>query len=134
MDTPLRGIGTGDYYSNPSLFTLDENQVDTLETNHTHFLLLDDGSQGDHMMDSKMDRFYITDEPRSMFVKELNTLTQCHSVTIIIEGGLDSISVIANDLHAKRPVVIVHGSGRLANVIGDLFELTRYHAIIGYHN
>jgi len=133
MDTPLRGIGTGDYYSNSSLFTLDENQLDTLETNHTHFLLLDDGSQGDHMIDTKNDRFYITDDPRSMFVDELTTLAQCHSVTIIIEGGLDTILVIANDLHAKRPVVIIYGSGRLANIIGDLLELTRYHAIIRYH-
>ncbi len=129
-------IGTGDYYSDSSLFMLDDNQPDTLESNHTHFLLLDDGSQGAHKIEGKTHRYYIPDEPRSIFVEELITLTQCCAVTIIIEGGLDSISVIANDLHVKpkRPVVIIHGSGRLANAIGNLLELTRDQITVRYKN
>jgi hypothetical protein len=133
---PLHAIGTGNYYSDSSWSMLDENQLDTLESNHTHFLLLDDGSQGERMIDGKMDLYYINDEPRSIFVNELITLTQCCAVTIIIEGGLDSISVIVNDLKAKpkRPVVIIHGSGRLANAIGNLLEVTGNQITVGYTN
>ncbi|CAF4725067.1 unnamed protein product [Rotaria sp. Silwood1] len=40
-------------------------------------------------------------------------------------------SVIENDLLAKRPVVIIHGSGRLATAIGNLLELTRDQTTIG---
>lgn len=135
MDTPLRGIGTGEYYSHSSLFTLDENQSDTLEINHTHFILLDDGSEGEHMIKSKREPFYIDDDPRSALVDDFITSTQCYSVTIIVEGGLNSIDIIKNDLNAKppRPVVIVYGSGRLANIIGDWLELTRYQTTIGYN-
>jgi hypothetical protein len=43
-------------------------------------------------------------------------------VTIIVEGGHYSLEVIANDLDNNRPVVIIHGSGRLADVLGNLLK------------
>ena len=45
-------------------------------------------------------------------------------MTIIVEGGVNTLEVIQNDLTRKRPVVIVHGSGRLASVLGNLLERT----------
>jgi len=131
--------------------TLDENEPDTLEHNHTHFLMDDDGSEGERKVKHNAEkRFYLTDESRSKFVNEIINpletddaymrpnqpyidvsglqrvkLTKCHSVTIIIEGGLESFEIIANDLENNRPVVIIHGSGRCATVIGNLLELTK---------
>jgi hypothetical protein len=135
MNAPLMATCMPDDYDFSSWSTLDENQPDTLESNHTHFLLLDDGSQGEHKTSTTTtERFYITDEPRSIFVDELKSLTQCYTLTIIIEGGLDSLSVITNDLMAKRPVVIINGSGRLANAIGYLLELTCDQMTVGYTN
>jgi hypothetical protein len=112
--------------------SLDENEIDTFENNHTYFFMLDDGTEGDHKMGKKMGRYYLTDKPRSIFVEELKTLTGCHSVTIMIEGGLDSLDVIARDLKEKRPVVIIHGSGRCATAIGNLLEITRDQTTIEY--
>jgi hypothetical protein len=136
MSAPLMAIRTGNWYSDPSLLTLDEHQPDTLEINHTHFLLLDDGSQGDHKIGGKINRYYIHDGPRNSLVNELYKLTEkkCCAVTIIIEGGLYSIDVISNDLDAKRPVVIISGSGRLADLISKWLELKRHEVNVGYNN
>jgi hypothetical protein len=67
---------------------------------------------------------YLDDRPRSDFVRTMCSKTNCHSITIIIEGGFNTLEVIRNDLKNKRPVVIIHGSGRLANVLGTLLEVS----------
>jgi hypothetical protein len=88
--------------------------------------MIDDGSEGRRKTKNEDSHpYYLTDEPRSDLVYELIQSTKCHSVTILIEGGLDSLDVIEHDLKKKRPVVIIHGSGRCATVIGNLLELTR---------
>ena len=106
--------------------TLDENEPHTFENNHTHILMVDDGTEGEREISAdKKEPYYLTDETRSDLVHELIQSTKCHSVTILIEGGLDSLDVIESDLQEKRPVVIIHGSGRCATVLGNLLELTR---------
>ncbi|CAF1223885.1 unnamed protein product [Adineta ricciae] len=110
--------------------TIDENQPDTFETNHTHLLLLDDGSQGERRTSAGTEPFYISDTPRSDLVRQLKKLTECHAVTILVEGGLSSLDVIQHDISAQRPVVIIHGSGRLATAIGNLLELADDHTLI----
>ncbi|CAM4747246.1 unnamed protein product [Rotaria magnacalcarata] len=97
----------------PSAKTVWDNEdTKTLDKNHTHFLLLDDGRLGQ----------YLSDKPRSTFVKTACAIPGCHAVTIIVEGGANTLEVIQHDIQAKRPVVIVHGSGRLANVLGNLLK------------
>jgi transient receptor potential cation channel subfamily M protein 2 len=98
-----------------------ENETKMLDNHHTHFLLLDDG----HL------NHYLNDDPRSKFVKTTCDRTGCHAVTIIVEGGVNTLGVIQNDLHAQRPVVIVHGSGRLATVLGNLLEIAGKTGTIG---
>ncbi|CAF1278916.1 unnamed protein product [Rotaria sp. Silwood1] len=92
--------------------SLHENVEKALDKYHTHFLLLDDGRLN----------HYLNDGPRSEFVKATCGQTHCHAITIIVEGGLNTLEVIQNDLNAQRPIVIVHGSGRLATVLGNLLE------------
>ncbi len=93
-----------------------------LDKHHTHFLFSDDG---------RVDR-YLTDDPRSEFIQNTCDVKHCYAVTIIIEGGPNSLEVILNDLKMKRPVVIVHGSGRLADILGNLLENTTNSTVIGY--
>ncbi|CAF4184066.1 unnamed protein product, partial [Rotaria sp. Silwood2] len=92
--------------------TLNYDEEKTLDKNHSHFLLLDNG---------RVD-CYIDDRPRSDFVKDVCAEFQCQAITIIVEGGFNTLEVIKHDLMAKRPVIIIHGSGRLANVLGTLLE------------
>jgi len=94
----------------------------TLDKHHTHFLLFDDG---------RLDE-YLTDDPRSEFVQNTCEKENCYAVTIIVDGGLNTFEVIRNDLKKNRPVVIVHGSGRLADILGNLLENTANSTVIGY--
>lgn len=57
---------------------------------------------------------------------------KCHTVTIIIDGGDNTLEVIRNDLEKERPVVIIQGSGRLANVLGTLLETSNKNIKIKY--
>lgn len=100
---------------------LRESSTKNPDVFHTHFLLFDDGRLN----------FYINDSPRIQFVEAACKKTGCHPVTIIVEGGINTLEVIKNDLKAKRPVVIVDGSGRLANVIGKLLENATETTVIG---
>ena len=94
----------------PMALNYDEEK--TLDQSHSHFLLQDNGRVGN----------YIDDIPRADFVKNACAEFQCQTITIIVEGGFNSLEVIKNDLVAKRPVLIIQGSGRLANVLGTLLE------------
>lgn len=43
-------------------------------------------------------------------------------MTIIVDGGCFTSETIIHDLQAGRPVVIVDGSGRLANLLAMLLK------------
>ncbi len=75
------------------------------------------------MLDDGYLMHYLNDDPRSKFVKTMRDKKACHAVTIIVEGGVNTLEVIYNDLEKNRPVVIIHGSGRLASVLGNLLEI-----------
>ena len=94
---------------------LDENEPKTLDNYHTHFLLLDDDNSTPH---------FLPDTPRSDFVDAMHRKTPCFAITIIVEGGFGSLEVILNDLRAKpkRPVIIIQGSGCLADILSTLLE------------
>lgn len=102
-----------------TLFT--DNSPDVLDINHNHFLLFDEGHLG----------YYINDTPRYKFVQAACDQTNCHPVTIIVEGGPNTVDVILNDLKKSRPVVIVAGSGRLSNVLGEILENATDSTVIG---
>ncbi|CAF1528136.1 unnamed protein product [Rotaria sp. Silwood1] len=92
--------------------TLNYDEEKTLDKNHSHFLLLNNGRVNG----------YIDDCPRSDFVMSACAEFKCQAITIIVEGGFNTLEVIKHDLMAERPVIIIHGSGRLANVLGILLE------------
>ncbi|CAF1184605.1 unnamed protein product [Adineta steineri] len=81
-----------------------------LEMNHSHFLMLDDGRS----------RFYDTKDYRTRLCAHLAKLQHeidfpIPIVTIVVEGGKDTITNIYYDLRDNIPVVIIDGSGRVAD-------------------
>ncbi|CAF4330588.1 unnamed protein product, partial [Rotaria magnacalcarata] len=85
----------------------------TIERHLTYMVLFDDGKLSG----------YICDEQRRMFVQEAtNDKNKCYAVTVIVEGGKNTLEVILNDLKDSRPVVIIDGSGRIADVLSDLLK------------
>ena len=93
---------------------LNDEEQETLDKHHSHLLLMDNGEVGQ----------YDTDRPRSDFIDALCKQFQCLALTIIVEGGIFTLEVIKNDIDRGRPVIIVHRSGRLANLLGSLLEIT----------
>ena len=95
--------------------TLNENEGKTIDKHHSHLLLLDNGSLHD----------YLSDDPRSKFVENMHMKKNCYTMTIIVEGGFNTFEVILNDLEAHRPVIIIQGSGRVADILGTLLKATK---------
>ncbi|CAF2138343.1 unnamed protein product [Rotaria magnacalcarata] len=88
-------------------FRFDDKDTHSLETNHTHFLLLDDGKYRSEQEEFRKIINYPKEMQRSDFVTYACSLEQCYGVTILIEGGTNPCLAILNDIQCKRPVVFV---------------------------
>ena len=89
----------------------------SLDPNHTHFLLVDNG---------KEQRFYDREVTKIFYGDFLNLLSQKSKeeggldipvITLLIEGGTTSIEGFLESLNRKIPCVIMEGSGRAADII-----------------
>ncbi|CAF2048039.1 unnamed protein product [Rotaria magnacalcarata] len=94
-----------------------------LEMNHTHYLMLDDGRY--RYFNSKDFRTklcsYIAKKP----IQKKQSKAQTPAVTIVVEGGLDTIANIYYDLKNNIPVVIINGSGRAADFLSRWFSYAK---------
>ncbi|CAF0951970.1 unnamed protein product [Rotaria sp. Silwood1] len=91
---------------------------EAIERNHTHCLLFDSGKLNDYLGDSQRHQFVIE------ACKNTNDGYTCYAVTIIVEGGVNSLEILQNDIEGKRPIVLIQGSGRIADVLAMLVEQT----------
>ncbi|CAF1369818.1 unnamed protein product [Rotaria sp. Silwood1] len=91
---------------------------ETIERNHTHCILFDSGRLNEYLSDSQRHRFVIE------ACKDTDNNHTCYAVTIIVGGDLSSLEVLQNDIEQKRPIVLIQGSGRLADVLAMLVEQT----------
>ncbi|CAF0984122.1 unnamed protein product [Adineta steineri] len=91
---------------------------ETIERNHTHCILFDDGKLSG----------YLSDEQRSALVghamNDKDEEHKCYGVTIIVEGGKNTIEVLQHDIDENRPIVFIEDSGRLADVFASLINQT----------
>ncbi|CAF1230161.1 unnamed protein product [Rotaria sordida] len=90
-----------------------------LESNHTHFLLLDDGTYYG----------YDIGDYRTKFVLEASHYKKSDDekvpiVTVVVEGGPDTLSTIYKDLYNNIPVVLINGSGRVSNLLANFINRT----------
>ncbi|CAF0987789.1 unnamed protein product [Adineta ricciae] len=96
-----------------------------LEPNHSHYILLDDGTR--HQYRGIQDRLSVfmrtiskgknmeRDSSRNLNRSGLDTSNQVPAVTLLVEGGKDSIISVYHSLKNNIPVIIVKGSGRAAD-------------------
>ncbi|CAF1229932.1 unnamed protein product [Rotaria sordida] len=103
-----------------------------LETNHSYYLMLDDGTL----------RNYDTQDYRTRLVTHMARINSEHDffvpvVTIVVEGGIDTVKNIYYDLKSNIPVVIIDGSGRAADFFArwllwtkDLDKNVKYRDIV----
>ncbi|CAF1028475.1 unnamed protein product [Adineta ricciae] len=81
-----------------------------LEMNHTHFIFLDDGTI----------RRFETGDYRTRLAKTIASRQTTQElpipiVTVLFEGGEDSVRSIYNDLRRNIPVIIINNTGRIAD-------------------
>ncbi|XP_076118867.1 transient receptor potential cation channel subfamily M member 2-like [Alosa pseudoharengus] len=101
----------------PAHYTLDERrqgQLFCLDSNHSHFLLVDDGTHGHYGVENRL---------RSRLEKHLGNResdVKIPVVCVVLDGGLDTLNTIYSAMLNGTPCVVLEGSGRLADVIANV--------------
>uniref|UniRef100_A0A3B3YQL8 TRPM SLOG domain-containing protein n=1 Tax=Poecilia mexicana TaxID=48701 RepID=A0A3B3YQL8_9TELE len=107
----------GCFPANYVIDTQGQRDLTYLDNNHTHFLLVDDGTNGHYGVEiplrAKLEQ-YISD-------MEINGI-KIPVVCVVLDGGLGTLRVICHAIRNNTPCVILEGSGRMADVIAYVFE------------
>ncbi|CAF1117491.1 unnamed protein product [Rotaria sordida] len=93
-----------------------------LESNHTHFLLFDDGQpKADTVLPLRAE---IEKYSRNTSIETTTTEETIESlipiVMVLVEGGPSSIRTICEALDSNTPVVVIKESGRAADLVAEL--------------
>ncbi|KAM9804936.1 transient receptor potential cation channel subfamily M member 2-like [Neosynchiropus ocellatus] len=109
----------------PAHYTMDVDHQDglsCLDNNHTHFLLVDDGTHGSYGAEIEL---------RSRLEKCISSKHLCNTgnsttvpvVCLILDGGPGTLNTIYNAMQNDTPCVILEGSGRIADVIAHVAHI-----------
>ncbi|KAJ8253025.1 hypothetical protein GJAV_G00208300 [Gymnothorax javanicus] len=109
----------------PAHYSLDEesqSRLSSLDNNHSHFLLVDDGTHGRYGVEialrGKLEKV-ISQQPLGNKESGLKVPVVC----VVLDGGPGTLDTIYNAMLNGTPCVILEGSGRLADVIAQVAEL-----------
>ncbi|XP_075036348.1 transient receptor potential cation channel subfamily M member 2 isoform X2 [Mixophyes fleayi] len=109
----------------PAEYQIDvENQgnLSCLDNNHSHFILVDDGTNGRYGMEillrTKLEKF-ISEQTK----EKGGVAIKIPIVCVVLEGGPGTLDTIYNAVSNNTPCVIVEGSGRVADVIAQVAQL-----------
>ncbi|CAF4358695.1 unnamed protein product, partial [Adineta steineri] len=67
---------------------------------------------------------YPTEMQRSDFVNYACEIDDSYAVTIIVEGGINTCLAVLSEIQVQRPVIFIQGSGKIADVLAGLMDLT----------
>ncbi|CAI9542481.1 unnamed protein product [Staurois parvus] len=91
-----------------------------LDNNHTHFILVDDGTHGRYGVEiplrTRLEKFI---SEQTMHRGETAIKTVC----VVLEGGPGTLDTIYNSMCNNTPCVIVEGSGRVADIIAQVVNI-----------
>uniref|UniRef100_A0A8C5MRQ4 Transient receptor potential cation channel subfamily M member 2 n=1 Tax=Leptobrachium leishanense TaxID=445787 RepID=A0A8C5MRQ4_9ANUR len=110
----------------PALYPIDEGsqgELCCLDNNHTHFILVDDGTHGRYGVEiplrARLEK-YISEQT----MEKEGTAIKIPIVCVVLEGGPGTLDTIYNAMYNNTPCVIVEGSGRVADVIAQVADLS----------
>ncbi|ETE66218.1 Transient receptor potential cation channel subfamily M member 2, partial [Ophiophagus hannah] len=99
-----------------------QGSLSCLDSNHSHFILVDDGTHGKYGVEiplrTKLEK-YISEQTK---VKG-GVAIKIPIVCVVLEGGPGTLDTIYNAINNGTPCVIVEGSGRVADVIAQVSNL-----------
>ncbi|XP_072556390.1 transient receptor potential cation channel subfamily M member 2 isoform X3 [Paramormyrops kingsleyae] len=110
----------------PAHYSLDEQgqgRLSCLDVNHSHFLLVDDGTHGQYgaeiALRSRLEKL-ISQQPLG---QRADGGVKIPVVCVVLEGGPGTLNTIYNAMLNGTPSVILEGSGRVADVIAHAARL-----------
>ncbi|XP_041858356.1 transient receptor potential cation channel subfamily M member 2 isoform X1 [Melanotaenia boesemani] len=109
----------------PAHYVMDiqgQGRQSCLDNNHTHFLLVDDGTHGHYGVEielrSHLEKFI---SGKRLGNKECSLTIPV--VCVVLDGGPGTLNTIYNAMLNGTPCVILEGSGRIADVIAQVSGL-----------
>ncbi|XP_053482029.1 transient receptor potential cation channel subfamily M member 2 [Ictalurus furcatus] len=109
----------------PAHYYLDEHcqgHLSCLDVNHSHFLLVDDGTSGKYGAEielrGRLEKL-ISDQPLEKPESELKIPVVC----VVLGGGPGTLNTIYSSMMNSSPCVVLEGSGRLADVLANVAGL-----------
>ncbi|XP_032880095.1 transient receptor potential cation channel subfamily M member 2 [Amblyraja radiata] len=109
----------------PATYYVDEEnqgRLSCLDYNHTHFILVDNGTQGHYGVEiplrTQLER-YISKQRMGTEDAGLEIPIVC----VVLEGGPGTLSTIHGAMSNGTPCVIVEGSGRVADILATAADL-----------
>ncbi|XP_006876843.1 PREDICTED: transient receptor potential cation channel subfamily M member 2 [Chrysochloris asiatica] len=109
----------------PAEYVLDEEgqgNLTCLDSNHSHFILVDDGTHGQYGVEirlrTRLEKF-ISEQTKERGGVAIKIPIVC----VVLEGGPGTLNTIYNAITNSTPCVIVAGSGRVADVIAQVANL-----------
>ncbi|XP_033748450.1 transient receptor potential cation channel subfamily M member-like 2 [Pecten maximus] len=95
-----------------------------LNPNHTHFILVDDGSE--HQFGKEITfRAEIENAVANLKTDTGKDAVSVPVVLLVVEGGPNTIETVLNAVCKNTPTVVVKGSGKAADIIGYAYEHAR---------
>uniref|UniRef100_A0A667XU13 Transient receptor potential cation channel, subfamily M, member 2 n=1 Tax=Myripristis murdjan TaxID=586833 RepID=A0A667XU13_9TELE len=99
-----------------------QGHLTCLDDNHTHFLLVDDGTHGRYGVEielrSRLEKL-ISQQPLGTKESDVTIPVVC----VVLDGGPGTLNTIFNAMLNGTPCVILEGSGRIADVIAQVAGL-----------
>ncbi|KAL4833984.1 hypothetical protein H8958_014179 [Nasalis larvatus] len=109
----------------PAEYILDEDgqgNLTCLDSNHSHFILVDDGTHGHYGVEiplrTRLEKF-ISEQTKERGGVAIKIPIVC----VVLEGGPGTLQTIYNATTNGTPCVVVEGSGRVADVIAQVASL-----------
>ncbi|XP_067370897.1 transient receptor potential cation channel subfamily M member 2 isoform X3 [Channa argus] len=116
----------------PAHYSMDikgQGRLSCLDNNHTHFLLVDDGTQGHYGVEIELrSRLEKCISRKPLGAKESGVTIPV--VCVILDGGPGTLNTIYNAMLNGTPCVVLEGSGRIADVIAQVAGLPVSHVPI----
>ncbi|XP_050394392.2 transient receptor potential cation channel subfamily M member 2 [Patella vulgata] len=122
--------GEGDKGIFPAVYSVqdvdDYDKRIPLDHNHTHFLLVDNGTEGKYGGEIKFRtrlESFISQKVETGVATTQSVHVPC--VLIVVEGGINTMKTVLESLRNNTPVVAIEGTGRCADLIAYGFKLTK---------
>ncbi|XP_065269121.1 transient receptor potential cation channel subfamily M member 8 isoform X2 [Emys orbicularis] len=121
-DSLIRSSDTEGYYS--AHYIMDDLKRDPLyclDNNHTHLLLVDNGTHGHPAIEAKL-RTQLEKYISERVIPDSNYGGKIPIVCFTQGGGKETLKAINVAIKSKIPCIVVEGSGLIADVIASLVE------------